>query len=74
MIVREKINQLNRKEALFVSTKEIIQAFISPTEKLINSIAAAIGRIYEPTYVRKKHHTLFYSAVLFTAVTNDRTN
>lgn len=57
-----------------MSTKEIIQAIISPTEKKISSIAAAIGRIYEPKYVRKKHHTLFYSAVLFTAVTNDHTN
>lgn len=49
----KKSNQEIRLETILMSTKEIIQTLISPTEKLIDNISAAIGKIYEPKYVKK---------------------
>lgn len=36
-----------------MSTPEVIQALISPTEKLIEAVSGAIGKAYEPRHIRR---------------------
>ena len=37
-----------------MSTIEIIQALVSPVEKLITAVSGAIGKAYEPKHIRKE--------------------
>lgn len=37
-----------------METTEIIRAFASPVEKLIDAVSGAIGKVYEPRYIRKR--------------------
>lgn len=36
-----------------MGTTEIVQAFVSPAEKLIEAVSGAIGKAYEPKHIRK---------------------
>ena len=36
-----------------MSTTEVIQALVSPAEKLIEAVSGAIGRAYEPRHIRR---------------------
>ena len=36
-----------------MGTTEIVQALVSPAEKLIEAVSGAIGKAYEPKHIRK---------------------
>ena len=47
-----------------MGTTEIVQALVSPTEKLIDAVSGAIGKAYEPRYVRKMAEAKSYELKL----------
>ena len=40
---------------------EIVQAMVSPAEKLIEAVSGAIGKAYEPRHVRKMAEAIVMS-------------
>lgn len=47
-----------------MSTTEIVQALVSPAEKLIEAVSGAIGKAYEPRHIRKMADAKAYEVQL----------
>lgn len=56
-----------------MGTTDIVQAMVSPVEKLIETVSGAIGKIYEPRHVRKMAEAKAYELKLIAdAVRNNK--
>lgn len=57
-----------------MGTTEMVQALVSPAEKLIEAVSGAIGKVYEPKHIRKMADTKAYELQVISDTVRNNSN